>query len=280
MVKVGVHVSIAGSIDRAVDRAQERGCDTFQIFSRNPRGWKFRELTAEEVRSFIKKLAASGIKPPIDHMPYLPNLASPKEEVYKLSIDTLTGELRRCEFLRIPYLVAHLGSHLGAGMEEGFKRIINGINRAFSKVENNVMLLLEITAGTKNTMGGTFGDIRLIIDGIEQEKRVGVCFDTCHAFAAGYDLRTEKALEETVRRFDEALSLKRLKVVHINDSKGDLGSHSDRHEHIGMGHIGETGFKIIIHHDAFKRLPLILETPFDSRRDDYDNIRKVRELAS
>lgn len=279
MVKVGVHVSIAGSIDKAVDRAQERGCDTFQIFSRNPRGWKSRDLTAEAARAFVKKLAASGITPPVDHMPYLPNLATPKDDLYTLSIDTLTAELRRCEILNIPYLVTHLGSHLGVGMEDGFKRIINGINLAFSTVENKVMLLLEITAGTKNSMGGTFENIHHIINGIEQEKRVGICFDTCHAFAAGYDLRTEKTVEETVSHLDDALSLKRIKVVHINDSKGDLGSHIDRHEHIGLGHIGEAGFKAILHHNAFKRLPMILETPLDSQRDDYGNIRKVRELA-
>jgi deoxyribonuclease-4 len=262
-----------------VDRAQERGCGTFQIFSRNPRGWKFKDITAEESSNFVKKLNASGINPPIDHMPYLPNLASPKEAVYKLSIETLIEELRRCEILRIPYLVTHLGSHLGVGMEEGLKRIVIGINKAFSTVENDVMLLLEVTAGTKNSMGGTFEDIKRIINGVEAEKRIGTCFDTCHAFAAGYDLRTEEALDDTVRQFDETLGLEMLKVVHVNDCKGELGSHIDRHEHIGMGHIGEAGFRMILHHDAFKRLPIILETPIDSRRDDYGNIRKVRELA-
>jgi deoxyribonuclease-4 len=279
MIKIGVHVSIAGSIDKAVDRALERDCDTFQIFSRNPRGWKIKEISPEIAKKFVEKLETSGMYPPIDHMPYLPNLASPKDDVYNRSIEALTIELDRCGLLEIPYLVTHLGSHLGSGKEEGFQRIVSAINQAFSTVDNEVLLLLEITAGTKNSMGGTFKDIRRIIEDLEWSDRIGICLDTCHAFSAGYELRTPEGLAETMKHFDRILGLERLKVIHLNDSKGGLDSRMDRHEHIGMGEIGEDGFRVILHHEVIRKLPIILETPIDSERDDRENMRVARELA-
>jgi len=276
---LGVHVSISGSIDMAVDRAVERNCTTFQIFTRNPRGWKFKQLSNDKVKNFVDKLVASGIDPAVAHMPYLPNLASPRKNIYAMSSKTLIVEIDRCGRLEIPYLVTHLGSHLGRGMEVGFERIINACNAALSKVNNNVMLLLENTAGTKNSMGSSFEDIRYMIDSIAARERVGICFDTCHGFAAGYDLRDTEAVQKTLEAFDRILGLRLLKAIHINDSKGKLGSHIDRHEHIGMGFIGNEGFRAILHHQSLKDLPFILETPIDNRRDDLGNLRKVKELA-
>jgi deoxyribonuclease-4 len=279
MVTVGVHVSIAKSIDLAVDRAKEIGCDTFQIFSRSPRGWSYKDLAEEQIRAFRDKMAMSGIRVPVDHMPYLPNLASPKGEHYRRSIDTLKAELFRSGQLGIPYLVTHLGHYHDEGKEGGYAGVTGAVNEAFSVVKNDVMLLLETTAGEKNTVGGTFEDIRRIMEGVSEEKRVGVCFDTCHTFVGGYELRTPEGLGETMDHFDEVIGLTRLKVVHLNDAKGDFGSHWDRHEHIGMGTIGEDGFRNILSHPVFARLPLICETPVDGRRDDVGNILKVRELA-
>jgi deoxyribonuclease-4 len=279
MVTVGVHVSIAKSIDLAVDRAKEAGCDTFQIFSRSPRGWAFKDLPDEQIKAFREKLAASGIRVPVDHMPYLPNLASPKGEHYRKSVDALKAELHRSGQLGIPYLVTHLGHYHDEGKEGGYAGVIGAVNEAFDAVKNDVMLLLETTSGEKNTVGGTFEDIRIIMDGIGGKERVGVCFDTCHTFVAGYELRTPEGLGETMDHFDEVIGLARLGAVHLNDAKGDFGSHRDRHEHIGMGTIGEGGFRNILRHPAFARLPLICETPVDERRDDAGNIRKVRELA-
>lgn len=281
MVRVGVHVSIAGSIDKAVDRAQEKGCDTFQIFSRNPRGWKIKELSETETTRFIEKIKTSEIFPPVDHMPYLPNLAAPTDDVFTKSVEALTEELRRCDALQIPYLVTHLGSHRGAGKEVGLQRIVDAINTAFSAVEgeSSVMLLLENTAGTKNSMGGTFEDIRHIMDRIEHKDRIGICFDTCHGFAAGYEMRTEERLDETLQHFDAVLGLENLKLIHLNDAKGGLDSRLDRHEHIGLGYIGEEGFRVILTDPRIKDLPIILETPVDNRRGDIENIQKVRELA-
>ena len=283
MVRIGVHVSIAGSIDKAVDRAEERGCDTFQLFTRNPRGWKIKPLTEIDTGRFVEKVERSGLFPPVDHMPYLPNLAAPTDDVYDKSVAALIEELKRCNALQIPYLVTHLGSHRGYGKEAGVQRIVSAINTAFREVDvevdNGVILLLENTAGTKNSMGGTFEDIRHIMDRIEHKERIGICFDTCHAFAAGYELRTEENLNATLQHFDDVIGLEHLKLVHLNDAKAGLNSRLDRHEHIGLGYIGADGFRGILNDARIKELPMILETPVDNRRGDSENIQKVRELA-
>jgi deoxyribonuclease-4 len=278
-MKVGAHLSIEGSIDRAVDRAVERKCTTFQIFTRSPRGWRFRPLERAAVEEFKAKLQASEIDPVASHMPYLPNLASSNNEIYRKSVDALVAELDRAGTLSIRFVITHLGSHIGAGMEAGLRQITHACNRALSTVQNNVQLLLENTAGSRNSMGGTFEDMRSIIDGIDQRDRVGVCFDTCHGFAAGYDMRTPERLGSVLEQLNAVIGLDRLKVVHLNDSKGKLGSHLDRHEHIGLGHIGGRGFQAILHNRLIRTLPLILETPIDSRRSDMGNLRKVHQLA-
>ena len=277
-VKLGLHLSIAGTIDRVVDRAVERGCDTLQMFSRNPRGWRSKKLGFREVESFRKKLKQSGIWPVVIHTSYLLNLASPKEDVYRKSVEALGDELRRAGELGVPYVVTHLGSHLGHGKKEGSKRIIASVNNSFSEVDNKVVLLLENTAGTRNSTGSSFEDIEYIASRIKDRERIGVCLDTAHAFAAGYDLVSRGAVEHTLQRFDETIGLKELKLVHLNDSKQGLGSRLDRHEHIGMGKIGERGFRNILK-SPLGRLPLILETPVDERRSDVENLKVVRELA-
>jgi deoxyribonuclease-4 len=278
MVKVGVHVSISGTLDLAVDRAKDAGCDVFQMFSRNPRGWAVQQLTEEVCEKFQAKVKTTGILP-VDHMPYLPNLASPKDEIYEKSVQSLTTELNRCGMLGIPFLVTHLGHHLGDGIAGGRSRVIRAINTALVVSDNSVMLLLENTAGEKNSVGSSFEHIHGIIEGLDKQERVGVCFDTCHAFAAGYEMRTEDGIAETLAQFDEHIGTKNIKIVHTNDTKGDRGSGLDRHEHIGMGYIGEKGFRRILHHPVFRDLLLIFETPVDERRDDAGNIAKVRELA-
>jgi deoxyribonuclease IV len=280
LIKLGMHVSIAGTIDQAADNALELGCDTFQMFTRNPRGWQFSKLSPEEVAEFRRKTDAYGLKPVISHMPYLPNLSSPKKIVYNKSLKSLSAELSRCGQLGIPYIVTHLGSHLGKGPEIGLRNIVSAVNSAISQNQDDVMLLLENTAGSKNSMGSSYEEIKKIIDGLENKKRVGICFDTAHAFAAGYDLRTAEAVNSTFARFDEVLGLSLLKAIHLNDSKVELGAGKDRHEHIGMGRIGEAGFKALFKHEAVQGLPFIMETPIDERRDDVESMRKVRELAA
>jgi deoxyribonuclease-4 len=277
-MRLGLHLSIQGSIDRVVDRGLERGCNTFQMFSRNPRGWRSKKLSSLEVESFRRKLGESGIWPVVIHTPYLLNLASPRDDVYSKSVALLKDELRRASELGVPYVVTHLGSHLGYGKMRGFRRIVEAVNDCFSSVENDVFLLLENTAGTKNSMGSSFEDIEYILSRIEVGERVGVCFDTSHAFASGYDLVSRGAVQHTLERFDEVIGLDKLRIVHLNDSKGALGSRVDRHEHIGLGKIGEDGFRNILQ-SPLGQLPLILETPVDGRRTDMGNLEKVRELT-
>lgn len=280
MVKVGLHVSISGTIDQAVDRARELSCDTFQIFTRNPRGWKYKKLKEEEVDEFRRKLASDSLTPVTAHMPYLPNLSSPKKAIYNRSVRSLSAELQRCDALGIQYLVTHLGSHMGKGQDLGLERITGAINTAGAENPSNVMVLLENTAGTKNSMGSSFEDLKKILARIDDKRRVAICFDTAHAYAAGYDLHSPRGVEETLARFNSVLGFNILKVIHLNDSKVGLGSGRDRHEHIGMGYIGEKGFRAFLKHEAIQSLPFILETPIDDRRDELGDLKKVRELSA
>jgi deoxyribonuclease-4 len=278
--RIGVHVSIMGAMYKAVDRALERNCDTFQIFTRNPRGWRIKPLTDQAASIFVGKVRKAEIGPVVAHMPYLPNLASPRRTIYKKSLDALMTELERCGKLKIPFLVTHLGSHTGRGYETGLKNMLSALDSALSKVDNETMLLLENTAGTRNSMCSTFEEIQAVVDGMEHhKKRVGVCFDTCHAFAAGYDLRNKDAVKKTIDKLDQLIGIKRVRVVHANDSKGDLNSNLDRHEHIGLGRIGEVGFRAIVNDKNLRELPFIMETPIDEIRDDFENIKILRQLA-
>jgi len=276
-LRLGLHVSIEGELDEAFDRATSKGCNCMQIFTRNPRSWHDKPLDEKVVECFAHKVRTMDIQPVFVHMPYLPNLASPKTEVYEKSIESLTKELDRCAQLEIPYIVTHLGSSLGSGKNAGITRIINAANTAFSNSRGDVTLLLENTAGSKNSIGSTFEDIRRVVEGISENMRVGICLDTCHAFAAGYDLATREGLRRALQRFEQVIGLQRLKLVHLNDSKGSLRSGWDRHEHIGLGKIGEKGFKNILN-SALGERPLILETPIDETRNDTENLNKVLTL--
>ncbi len=274
-IKVGFHVSIAGGISNSVDNAKKLGCTAFQIFSRNPRGWAAKPLAPDDVQLFKNKLAASGIEKNsvIVHMPYLPNLSGPDGEFYKKSVETLIGEIQRCSALGIPYLVIHLGSHMGKGQASGIDQLVKAIEAA--KTESAPMVLLENNAGQKNSIGGNFDELRMILDKLDDPKRFGVCVDTCHLFASGYDLRTNAEVDKTLEKFDNAIGLRELKFIHLNDSKGPLGSNLDRHEHIGLGSIGAEGLAAFLNHRAIRGLPVIMETPIDKKRGDEQNLKVV-----
>jgi len=280
MVKLGFHVSIAGSFDLAVERAAALSCDTFQMFTRSPRVWAAKPISDGAAISFKKTLEASGIGPVVDHMPYLPNPAAEKPDIYEKSVATLTEELNRCHQLGIPYLVTHLGHH---GKEDGHKKgqekVIAAIGKALDDSEGNAMILLENTANEKNTVGGTFADVGVIADGLSRESRVGFCFDTCHAAAAGYDLPGFGA--ETVFGWfaDEAGSLDRLKVIHLNDMKGGVGSHLDRHEHLGLGTLGEDTIRDVLTLPSLSHCAFIMETPVNEVRSDKENMEVARRLS-
>jgi len=279
-MQVGCHVSASGSIDKAVDNAVERNCTAFQIFTRSPRSWHAKELTKEVIDAFKSKLKDSKIDrfAICAHMPYLPNLATPKEDAFEKSVNTLISEVERCAQLGIPYLVTHLGSHLGTGEEAGIKRLVDGLTKA-GQTKNDVMILLENTAGQKNSVGSDFQQLGEIFKQLKPEKKFGVCLDTCHAFVAGYDLRTKEKVKETFKEFDKHVGVENLKILHLNDARGELGCNLDRHYHLGLGGIGEEGITSVVKFANKKKIPIILETPIDDDRDDFENVKIAKGCA-
>ena len=279
-MQIGAHVSISGSVDRAVDNAIERECSAFQIFTRNPRSWFAKDLDIIDLNRFKEKLQASKIDRMAicAHMPYLPNLSSPEDDGYEKSIKSMIKEVERCDKLGIPYLVTHLGSHKGSGEENGIKRLTDALNKV-ARTEADVMILLENTAGQKNSVGSDFAQLAEIFSKCKPVKKFGVCLDTCHAFVAGYDLRTKTAVQKTMKEVDDTVGITNLKILHLNDSKGEINSNRDRHDHIGLGEIGTEGLGEMIKIMNKNRIPIVLETPIDDTRDDFENIKQAKSLA-
>ena len=279
-MQIGAHVSISGSIANAINNASERECSAFQVFTSNPRGWHAKDLTDDDITNYKNNLSQSNIDrfATVAHMPYLPNLSSPEIPVYEKSIHTMIREVERCDKLGIPYLVTHLGSHKGTGEDKGIQRLVGALTEV-AKTNKDVTILLENTAGQKNSVGSDFTQLAEIFFGLKPASRFGICIDTCHAFAAGYDLRNEKNVKDAFEKFDSEIGLKHIKIIHLNDSKGELGCHLDRHEHIGLGHIGETGLGQVVKLANKNKIPIVLETPIDERRTDFENIRKAKDLA-
>ena len=260
---LGAHVSTSGGIYKAPKRGREIGCDSIQIFTKNQRQWLAPPLSVKDSELFKEEMKKNEIKVAIGHASYLINIGSPKEEIRRKSINSLIVELKRSEKLGLAALVFHPGSHLGIGEQEGIKMIADSLNNVLSRVTlKNTMVLLETTAGQGTNLGYKFEHLAEIIDMVELQKNmIGVCFDTCHAFSAGYDIRTFEAYNETMDLFNEIIGFKKLKAFHLNDSKFDIGSKKDRHEHIGKGFIGLEGFKAIVNDKRFRDIPMILETP-------------------
>jgi deoxyribonuclease IV len=283
--RVGFHVSIAGGIQNSVSNAVNIGCTAFQIFTRSPRGWAERKLIDNEIESFRDNLKKSGIQKNsvTVHMPYLPNLSGPDNEIYEKSKISFKNELIRCSRLGIEYLVIHLGSHRGMGKDNGTKQLLKSCEEAVDNYKStfkkklNVTILLENSAGQKDSIGSTLEELAGILEKLPRNG-YGMCLDTCHAFASGYDLKTADACNKFIDKFDKILGLEVLKFIHMNDSKGDIGSHLDRHEHIGLGKIGIDGLKSILNMKSLKDLPVIMETPIDSTRDNSKNLQVVLHL--
>ena len=275
---VGLHVSSADSLDLAFDRALELGANSFQMFTRNPNQWKFKPIADETVAAFRDKRRSSGFARIVDHMPYLPNLASPERSSMKISRYTLDEEVKRCDALGIDYLVIHLGSHLGKGAAVGMANIAEACNQALTESEGQTTILLENMAGQKNSVGARFEEIRGILDRVRESRRVGVCLDSCHLYASGFDIGSDEAVRNTMGLFDEIVGFDRLKVVHLNDSKGALGSRFDRHENIGKGKIGRKGIRAFLHYPGVRERPLIMETPYRDIKTMKASIKLVRAL--
>ncbi|MDQ3848591.1 MAG: deoxyribonuclease IV [Thermoproteota archaeon] len=280
-LRVGFHVSIAGGISNSVINARKLGCTAFQIFSRNPRGWVANPLPRDEIESFKIKLYASGIekKSVVVHMPYLPNLSGPPGELYERSVKILTEEMQRCNMLGISHLVIHLGSHMGRGLASGIDQLVDALRAATASTKSeNVVILLENNVGQKNSVGSTLEELRLILDRLDSAKEFGVCIDTCHLFASGYDLHTKEDVNIIFEKINAVVGLKELKMIHLNDSKVRLGSNLDRHEHIGLGSIGVDGITAFVNHRAIHGLPIIMETPIDATRGDAQNLKVVIDM--
>ena len=278
-MRFGFHISIAGGFSKVVGRAQEIGCETIQLFSRNPRGWKYGPLDEEDVAQFRKDVEEAAIDPVVVHMPYLPNLAYSDGEHFAKSVDSLVEDLKRCQMLGAQYLVTHVGKRMESSEDEGIRSVIKALNTAFKEAKNDVFVLLENTAGQGTEIGYTFDHIHEIIAGVSQPERLGVCFDTAHGFEAGYNVATKIGLNKTLKEFDEKIGLQHLHVLHLNDSKTPHRSRVDRHWHIGQGEIGLEGFRGIVNHPKLKHLPGIMETPKKEEGDDKRNMKIVRGLV-
>lgn len=280
-MRFGFHISIAGGFDKVLERAQERKCGTIQIFSRNPRGWEFVPINPASAALFRESMKKADIDPIVIHMPYLPNPASPEKDKLKMSVDSLTEEIRRAAMLGAKYVVVHAGKAMGAGSENACATLSDSINTALKAVKNEIVLLVENTAGQGTEIGRTIDELALVFSKVTDKSRVGICLDTAHAFGAGYDLGSKSGLDMFIKEFDSKIGLKKLKILHLNDSKVGKGSLVDRHENIGKGKIGMDGMKNILKCNVFRDLPMIMETPWteDGPGDDLKNLQMALKLA-
>lgn len=279
---LGAHMSIGGGLDKAVTRGVGVGCTALQVFTKNASQWRARPLADEEIARFKAAVAASpiGAGAVVAHDSYLINLGSPDPDKWAQSVAAFTDELRRCNQLGIPYLVTHPGAHMGAGEEAGLARVAEGLTRALAEAGPETMVLLETTAGQGTYLGHRFAHLARLLELTPDDGRLGVCFDTCHAFVAGYEINTPEGYAATWDEFAREVGYDRLKVLHLNDAKKGLGSHVDRHEHIGQGQIGRAGFHLLMNDARLRDRPLLLETPKgDDCAEDRENMAYLRALV-
>lgn len=277
----GAHMSISGGVSKAFARGQQVNCEAMQIFCKNERQWQGKPLLPDEVAKFKAEQVRTGIGPVVVHDSYLINLAAPADELWEKSIAAFCDELERCALLDVPYLVTHPGAHTGSGEEAGLEREAVALRRIFEAgVGAPVMVLLETTAGQGSSLGHRFEQIARLFELVPQHERMGVCVDTCHIFAAGYDLRTAETYAATFEAFDRTVGLERIKCFHLNDSQKALGSRVDRHAHIGQGEIGLEAFALLVNDPRFKHVPMIIETPKEKEMlEDIENLSLLRSLV-
>ncbi len=277
---LGIHVSISGKIYESIDRAEALGCTAMQIFSRNPRQWRGHSVSREDISEFKRRRKLSGVKIVAIHIPYLINLATPYEALFQKSVEAYIADVREASLLGADYLVTHMGSFKNSTPEAGLSQFAKALNIVFEATADikNVKLLLENTAGSGHWLGAVFEHHKFIFDNVKTPDRLGVCLDTAHAFAAGWDVREEKSFDVLLKDINRHVGLKALKLVHFNDSKSALSSHADRHAHIGEGYIGLKAFKYIVNHPRLKNMAFVLETPKDKPLDDKKNLERVKRL--
>jgi deoxyribonuclease-4 len=278
---LGAHMSISKSHALAVDRAAAFDMTALQIFTKNASRWEAKPIDPAAAATFRERVAGSDIRFTVAHDSYLINMASPDDALWEKSLNAFQDEMARCAQLGVPYLVTHPGAHMGTGVDTGIGRVAAGLNRLFDEdPANPTVVLLETTAGQGTTLGSTFEELAGIIDQVENKDRVAVCFDTCHVFAAGYDLRTPETYETTMQAFENTIGLDRLVTFHLNDSKKGLGLRTDRHAHIGEGELGLDAFRLLVTDPRFAETQGVLETPKDDDElGDQRNMRALRDLA-
>ncbi len=276
----GAHMSIAGGVSNAPTRANAVGARSVQVFTKNNNRWKGVPLTTEEIAGFEKNKKEYGVDVFASHDCYLINLASQDKEIMRKSAEAFLDEIDRADALNIPCLVFHPGAHLGNGEDDGIERIVESLNSALEKrPDSRVTLTLETTAGQGTTLGHRFEHLGRIMEKVDKPERFGVCVDTCHIFAAGYEINTPEGYEKTFEEFDRIVGIDKIKMFHVNDSKRELGSRVDRHEHIGKGHIGLEGFRLLVNDRRFTNTPMILETPKGKEGlEDIENLKVLRGL--
>ncbi|MSP14097.1 MAG: deoxyribonuclease IV [Chloroflexi bacterium] len=281
-MRLGAHHSISGGLDRAFLAGKENACEALQLFVKSNRQWAVKPLTDEEVNLFRQRQSETGLSPVVAHASYLINLASPNSELWERSRDTLQIELERCERLGICGLVVHPGSHMESGEAQGLVQISRALGEIHARTRGyQSRIFLETMAGQGNSLGGRFEHLAWLLQNTAEGERLGICLDTCHIFAAGYDLCTPEAYSATMTEFDEIIGLHRLGAIHLNDSVGSLNSHKDRHAHIGEGLIGLEGFRAILNDHRLVHLPGLLETPkSDDLHEDVDNLARLRGLIA
>jgi deoxyribonuclease IV len=274
-------MSISGGVSKAFARGEIATCEAMQIFSKSERQWAAKPLPPEEVAAFKAEHARTGIGPLIVHDSYLINMAAPADELWEKSINAFAEELERCNLLGIPYIVTHPGAHTGSGEEAGLVREAIALNRLFEQgVGGTTMVLIEATAGQGSALGHRFEHIARLFELVKYPERMGVCIDTCHIFAAGYDIRDEASYAATFAEFDRIVGTQHIKAFHLNDSQKNLGSRVDRHAHIGEGFLGREAFRLVVNDPRFKELPMIIETPKeDDMADDIRNLALLRSLV-
>ncbi len=277
---LGAHMSIAGGVDKAILRGDAIGCTAIQIFLKYNTRWRGKPISQNERAAFFANQKKTGLTRCIAHNCYLINLASPDDVIYAKSLAAMLDELERAAFLRIGFLVIHPGSHRGSGEAAGIKKIAHSINLLLEKTKGfRVKILLETVAGQGTGIGYRFEQLADIIGRVKNRRRIGVCLDTAHIFAAGYDIRTKATYEVTIKEFDRTIGLKRICAFHLNDSKKPLGSRIDRHEHIGHGFIGLDAFRFLLNDERFSEIPQILETPKGpGLLCDVENLRVLKSL--
>jgi len=278
-MRIGFHVSISGGFSLAVQRAFELGCTCMQIFSRNPRGWIVKPLDKNDIAEFRRLRKQWDIGPVFVHTNYLINLASSRPDLYEKSVEHFVIDLERTEALGAEYLVTHLGSASSRKEDWMIERVSNALNMAMKLHPPKAMTLLENTAGESGDVGYTLEQVQEVISRLTDSSQIGICYDTCHGFAAGYDIRSQKGIDALAEKIASTVGLKRLKGMHLNDCLKDFNSRVDRHWHIGEGKIGLDGFKILLNHPTFKDIPKIMETPKETEEDDPRNMRIVKSLA-